>query len=190
MDSQRTQTLLLQATATENWAQFIRTATIRSGCPATWTAYPSRALNVTWTPFSMRPSWMVDLWTLISTPRLPLMGFLRGWRPLHTAGCPARDNIRWEWCLLWRDSHLKCQQFVWLMSILYSHTQGFSLLINVNLTGNWRVKEMERWSLCKCHVTHLKQQSNVCQYTVWRTQTHKNILVLSVCPKAGIKNRL
>lgn len=106
MDSQDMQILLLQATAIENWTQFIRTATIRSGCPVTWTAYPSKALNVTWTPSSTRPSWMVDLWTLISTPRRPLMGFLRGWRPLHTAGCRARDSIRWDWWLLWRESNL------------------------------------------------------------------------------------
>lgn len=123
MDSQ--QILLPQATAIENWTQLIHTAIIRSGCPATWTAYPSKALNVTWTPSSTRPSWTVELWTLISTPRLQLMGFLRGWSPLHTAGCRARNNSRWERRLLWRqsDSITKIPLVCSIDEHLYSHTQ-------------------------------------------------------------------
>lgn len=167
MDSQ--QILLPQATATENWTQLIHTATIRSGCPATWTAYPSKALNVTWTPSSMRPSWMVDLWTLISTPRVQLMGFLRGWRPLHTAGCRARDNSRWDWWLLWGESDFTTEMPL-VCSIdehfVFSYAGCFS---QHQCQFNWkRVKKMKTSSFCKCHVRHLKQQLHIVQ----RTQTH------------------
>lgn len=71
------------------------------------------------------------------------------------------------------------------MNILHSHTQGFILSIALDLTENWKVKKkMEASSFCQCDVTHLKQQSRVCQCTVWRTQTPKNILDL---PKSWIK---
>lgn len=123
MVSQHTQVLFLQATATETWTQFTRTATIRSGCPATWTACPSRASNVTWRPSSMRLSWMEALWTLILTRRLPLMGFLSGWSPLHTAGCRARVRIRWDQTRLWNDANsinknVHCMSGCWTIGVL------------------------------------------------------------------------
>lgn len=145
MVSQHTQILFLQATATESWTQLICTATIRSGCPVTWTACPSRALNVTWRPSSMRLSWMEALWTLILTPRLPLMGFLSGWSPLHTAGCRARVRIRWDQALLWNyanSTNKNVPLYDWLLNHLRSCTQVFILSSSVNWTGRWSV---EKW---------------------------------------------
>lgn len=189
MDSQYTQILLLQATAIENWTQFIRTATIRSGCLATWTAYPSKALNVTWTPSSMRQSWMVDLWTLISTTRLQLMGFLRGWRPLHTAGCRARD-IRWDWWLLWSESNLttKMSPGCLIDEHFHSHTQGFILSINVSSTGSWWVKKWKHHHSANV-MWHISSNSPMFVSILFKglKPIETFLTCLSVCLKAGIK---
>lgn len=175
------QILLPRTTATENWTQFTHTATIRSGCPATWTAYPSKALNATWTPSSTRPSWMVDLWILISTPRLQLTGFLRGWRPPRTTGCRARDDVRWDWWLLWREPNLTTKMFSACLIDEHSAFSYAGFYSQRRPQFDWKLeseKKMETSSFCQCDVTHLKQQSHVCQCTVWRTQTPKNILDL------------
>lgn len=166
MDSQHTQILFLQATATENWTQFIRTATIRSGCPVTWTACPSRASSATWRPSSTRLSWMVDLWTLISTPRLPLMGFHRGWSPLHTAGCPARVSIRWDWPLHWNDTNVTNK-----MSTLWLIAEQFCVLIR-------RVLFLAAASM-RLETEELKNENIIILHKSWDT-SQATVLCLSV----------
>lgn len=189
MVSQHTQVLFLQATATETWTQFIRTATIRSGCPATWTACPSRALNVTWRPSSMRLSWMEALWTLILTPRLPLMGFLSGWSPLHTAGCRARVRIRWDQALLWSyanssNKNVQCMIDCWTICVLVRR-----FLFLAAATGSWSV---EKWKHRHSAQVMWQISSNGCMSVSVmskRLKPMKISLTANVCKKLKWKKR-